>query len=183
MALSPVKSSPPCEVRFAGWVSDTYTLGRCGWNIAIQENIMYGELEMLLHHQELKISGFATVADNFHTMQWRHEGGHGRGPTFTVRNLTADLRVSHRAHLDDFKWVDHQPSMMMVEEFAIHTLPLFAELEKPRAEELIVEPADVSMLLEQIKRMQAPGQKRIRENNQRAERSIHASIVSFREAA
>lgn len=183
MALSPVRSSPPCEVRFAGWVSDTYTLGRCGWNIAMHENCGHGVMEMMLHHRELKISGFATIDGDFHSMQWRHEGAGGRLPTFTVRHLTADLRVNHRAHLDNFSWADTEPSMMMLEEFAIHTLPLFAELEKPRAEELIVEPADVSMLLEQIKRMQAPGQKRIRDNERRADRNIHASIVSFKEAA
>ena len=59
-------------------------------------------------------------------------------------------------------------------------MPFFMELEKPAAQELIVEPDQVGRILELIHKAQEPEQRAIRERNrEREKRQLHTSIVSM----
>ncbi len=191
MAHLPASQGIPIPVRWAGWESDTYRLGRCGWDVAMEENFAHDELHVLLHHRQFRISGLGTCRDYRNLIYGRDAC---KRPMHPIEIQTMATEGQFRVMgdvmpLSDYRWRDTMPSHIICEDFELHTLPLFAELAKPRAEELIVEPADVSAMLEQIKRMQSPRMQEIRaaearrERDQSSVRHFHASIISFKEAA
>jgi hypothetical protein len=190
MALSPVELNPVCRVFFAGFQSDTYTLGSHGWDIALQDVPLHragrGETEMVLHHKPSGMVGTA-VADRWEPMGWRQMRMENCLPEFHVRNMGNQKKVIRMGRLDPyagFDWVETEPTITMVEERDIFTLPLFTRKAAPAAEQLIVEPATVSELLEQIRKAQAPGQAEIRERARRRELAptLHASILTLEAA-
>jgi hypothetical protein len=177
-----VLANPPCEVEFAGWRSDTQRLGRCGWDVSIEEDLhRCDELHMLLFHQPSKLKVWARSRDRFNTRDWRGRGGMlGDLPVFIAEKAASDFRiVLHAGGEFAFKaWADTNPAMV---EMSIHDTPLFLARETPKAEELIVDPQTVSDLLERIKQMQSPDQAEIRQRSrsQHAAPVAHATILSF----
>jgi hypothetical protein len=192
--------NPRSEVRFDGWRSDTFTLGQRGWRISIQENIEYGRFEMMLEHQGTNLIMHAQ--SKIHPMrehqarsasQWYNEMHHGRdefdGPPFDVIRVFAmnpNLKVFHEMPVF-FDWSETRPRSVEVDlqSYNPFEFPIFQRKGQPEAQELIVEPKDVLQLLEQIKQMQAPEQADIRRRNRQREAVplVHASILSFGEAA
>lgn len=196
MALLPTRLNPVCPVHFAGFVADTYSLGRQGWNIAIEEDPQTLCMYMTLFHKSSGLRGIAELTD-FDFYRWRAKdaGSYGSqpSPTFVVRQMGSKLVLRYETGFQPFalqNWVDTVPSTVMTEECEIMQLPLFRKLDTPVAEQLIVEPDDVSAMLEQIRKMQSPEQAAIRARNRSRERGeevdvprIHATILTFPKAA
>jgi hypothetical protein len=96
--------------------------------------------------------------------------------------------------LKEMSWRDTQPEFSEVATSSeLYRLPLFAELHaaRPDTQELIVEPADVQCLLDQILAAQGPMRREIRTRDKRrdadgsaaaAPRQVHAQIVSLHAA-
>ena len=194
MAPLLVERNTPFDVEFAGWRSNSYTLGRCGWRIAVEEIDFDLRRKVLFHHPE---SGLAMI-------------GEGQGEMFEMRRhidpsgARVGLRdsigvvVIHRVAMKgdahrpvtlhfqkepSFYPIDTRPTCM---EFGaqemrdLFQMPFFMELEKPAAQELIVEPDQVGRILELIHKAQEPEQRAIRERSrERDKRKLHASIVSL----
>ena len=184
--------NPPCRVIFAGWESDTYSLGRAGWEISIQRSPRpeyYGAIDtMLLHHPSSKLMLMAECRE-FFTLDWRRNGEMDRDlPVFYVRRAGTDLIIRHEIGIlveHGFSaWADHEPKFI---DTSIRNTPLFLNKAAPAAEQLIVEPATVAELLEQIRKQQAPLQAEIRERDRRRAREaapvLHAQILTFPRAA
>ena len=109
----------------------------------------------------------------------------------------AGMRHTHVLQLPDLKplsWRDSRTEYVEVAtQRELHRLPLFAELHaaRPQTQELIVEPADVQTLLDQILATQGPMRREIRARDKRrdaeggaaaAPRQVHAQIVSLHAA-
>lgn len=175
--------NPPCRVIFAGWESDTARLGRAGWKISIENDLHggYGEVRrMLLHFPACRLNIMATACRNFHTIDWRQRGELFESlPVFTAQHATSDFKIILQEGMSfGFKdWHDTKPAMI---ETNLMNTPLFLKAEAPIAEELIIEPQDVSALLDQIKRMQSPHQAEIRTRSRREQTPMaHATILSL----
>jgi len=133
---------------------------------------------------------FMAVAPENSLYAYRSELGRNY-PIFRVVRLMRGNTVmrsyapTSARELDGYRWVSTEPAMIDVKEWTWGEHPLFRELEKPIAEEIIAEPATVMQLLDQIRSMQAPEQARIRATQRRSEAPpvIHASILSFPTAA
>lgn len=181
MALSLV--NPPCRVIFAGFEADTRHLGVAGWKVSVEENFRGNFMEpvhrMLLHFTPSRLNLIAEC-DPFHTARWRQRGGMLDDlPVFVVQKAACDFRIIMQigTQFSFQKWSDTAPAMV---EADLYSTPLFLAKEAPKAEELIVEPQDVSAMLEQIKRMQSPEQAAIRKRRRQEEAPVaHATILSF----
>lgn len=195
MALSPDSwglRSPIVEVHFAGWRSDTLALQGAGWKLAMEQDAYRGTINLLLHHRELNLTGIAEPWGNRpHYIEMR-DLQRDRVP-FVVRTMRIGMEMRNPITVMPFAnhtLIDAEPSFTEFTNTTLRSLPLFAELDQPRAEELIVEPADVSALLDQIKRMQAPRMKEIRANEAYRDRcappdnvrQFHASIITLKAA-
>lgn len=189
MALSLV--NPPCRVVFAGWESDTYSLGRAGWEISIQKSHrpeIYGAIDtMLLHFPAARLNLMATCRE-FFTRDWRLSGALDRDlPVFNVQRAVTDMIFRHEVGAIPAlfsAWANTTPAFI---DTSIYNTPLFLDKQAPAAEQLIVEPETVAELLDKIRRMQAPEMAAIRERERRRERiatpTLHAQILTFQRAA
>lgn len=185
MALSLARISPPCRVIFAGLEGDTFSMSRQGWDIAVEEDPYRGNIRLLLNHKQAGLQGMAENRGGFFAPDWRMRGGDL--PIFFVSRMAGGMRVVTNSirSFENYSLADMTPSFAMVEEVEIARLPLFAEAKRPPAEELIVDPATVSELLDRIRSQQAPIQKDIRERARRREiiPVQHASIYTLPIAA
>jgi hypothetical protein len=181
-------ANPPCRVLFAGWESDTYSLGRAGWKIALEEHPNHHsftrEFRMILNYPEADLHAVATAhardADDYR----RHPNA--PTPIFQVRQMFSRAMVRFiEPVLVSPQWVNTVPHMMEMSEIEWKQQPLFQQVNTPVAEELIVEPATVAELLDQIRHMQAPEQAAIRARQRRNADvpQMHASIISFPRSA
>lgn len=187
--------SEPAEVWWAGFRSDTLRLQQEGWEIAAEEDVAYDRIRLLLRHQDLRL--YALTDD----VQYRYRAI--ADPRFALKQPQLVFRVVRaaprfevlRSDIDfaAFRQVDAKPQfehsveVKSLEDFRIFATPL------ARTEEIIVEPQTVSAMLDQIRKMQAPEQARIREQQRAAaaresrvadaapRQAFHAQIISLAE--
>lgn len=189
MALSWVERNPILDVEFAGLRSDTCTLGRCGWKLAIEAGVNhYRDMRLvILHHPFLGVTLTGRIElPTFAQFRDPQEARQHMPPVRLERCvMKGHGTVYLQGALPKVEWVETAPTLMEVSRSDLFALPIFAALNAPdpAAEQLIVEPATVSELLDQIRRMQAPEQAAIRERERRRERSttprLHAQILSL----
>jgi len=147
--------SPPCEVWWAGFRTDTLRLQQAGWQIAVEELPYDGSIQMILRHTGHRVDALSKRV--------RHDYFHrdfGAQPTFEITNFVAmgQLRFMGKAH---YTQIDAEPQFAMEEPKSIDDLKIFAT-PLTRTEEIIVEPETVQSLLDRIREMQAPEQAALR---------------------
>lgn len=214
----PVMQSGPLPVHFAGFFSNTYILGRHGWKLALDEDYrhLYSQ-NAVLYHQEMDLSLHGRVhgmsemrraraehADNYmhinpRSPSWENQSElymrakYDDTPHIDIQCAASrDRRVIRMPDLGRMSWRDTMPEVVQVDgPSELHRLPLFAQLlaPRPQTQELIVEPADVQSLLDQIMAAQGPMRREIRARDKRrdqlgqdAPRQVHAQIVSLHAA-
>ena len=202
--------SEPVPVVFAGFHSDTHTLGRAGWNLALEEGRdpydPFGRRDRaLMHHRDLGVTltGIFRNAD-----QLRNQRGRAIAPMFgrahdflTLSGVPHIMLHSIYRQNDMAKprpafdfgegltWRDTSPAYIEAPSCELRHLPLFAQLHPP-AQEVIVDPGTVRTLMDQILRIQGTEQQDMRERDRQRARSegaparrVHAQIVTLAKAA
>jgi hypothetical protein len=178
--------NPECDIYFGGWKANTVELGRHGWNISVEVDPYRREKRMILNSDQYGIQMLAVCRD--FEREYHHDEyiRNHRGPTFHVVHVahTIAFRYSNEIKPMFRSWADTEPKYQEVEMhmMSVRDMPFFLDKEKPMAKELIVEPQEVSVLLEQIMKMQSPKQAEIRKRN-RDTPTVHASILSFQQVA
>lgn len=183
MARSLVSQNRPMPVVWCGWESNTYKLGQCGWEIAIEEVLYDCSMELFMYHPTFDIVARGRCRDVSALRGERIGHFGGSPPIFEIINVCARehiVRMFEHTDLSTFHRIDTMPTMR---EWFGHPceLPLFAELFAPKAgaQELIIDPQDVQAMLDQIMKVQAPIRREIRERDRIRERRVHAEIVSL----
>lgn len=196
MARLPVEHSLRAEVVFAGFTSDTYRLHGAGWQIAVENEDYSGISTMVLRHEKLGVAAYARCMDyqnrlmrsRASTFQAQYMQDH-YPLTYVVEQMARGVLmrgVNIHTQVSGFALIDPTPKMLMMEEQDIYNLPAFAAASAPTpAEELIVDPADVSAMLDMIRKAQSPTQAEIRARARRREiiPTQHATIFTFPLAA
>jgi hypothetical protein len=190
--------SEPVPVQLLGFFTNTYILGRFGWDLALDEDFRdpLGK-NAVLHHKELGLSLFGRLNgwEQLRSDRMDRACGYGwvdSGESDFSRQSAAwyaarDMHLPHieiqRAamrnsqvvrmpELRSMSWRDTAPEYVESDIRELHRLPLFAQLyaARPETQELIVEPQDVQALLDQILAAQGPQRREIRARDRRRER-------------
>lgn len=198
MALLPVEHSIRAVVEFAGFSSDTFTLQRNGWKIAVEELWHDESSTIVIKHEAAGVVGYGRCRDFRSRLRHARESTIGyysfaeaEPPpiTYTIERLSQGLIVRGENIVSGFAGmglIDATPSCIMLDEFDLFNLPAFkSAIAQPTKEDLIVDPADVSAMLEMIRNQQAPIQAEIRERARRREiiPIQHATIFTLPQAA
>lgn len=183
--------SQPCEVFWAGFRSNTYLLQQQGWEIAAEQDYANMSIRILMRHQDLKLFALSR-RENFDF--YRHAGEYTPPPIFYVNNCATRYEVtSIMDRFENFKQIDAAPQFVSTERKSINDLGIFV-VPMVRTEEIIIASSDVSAMLEQIRVMQSPEQKAIRDRERSRSNQgrvpgtmpahkFHAQILSFDKAA
>ena len=189
--------SRPIEIWWSGFRSDTARLQQAGWEIAAEEDVYGGRIRLMLRHQDMRLYAITNQRE------WDYYAPHSQQSPLVFQVVAAAPRLECRVMPEigtgwaDFKQVDAMPQFIPEKIVTPDDLRIFAT-PLVRTEELIVEPQTVAALLEQVRRMQAPEQARIRAKDRLRDKregmsldalprqTFHAQVISindYREAA
>lgn len=178
-----------CEVWWAGFKSDTYTLAREGWQAAIEQMPMsYSDgMRLILKHESLGWAMYCVSHEPYGMlMEYAHHrfGGGGRLPVFVVQHARLDHQMVFVRDMPlnrAWRHVDIAPRMV---EQPLNRSGIFPDY-REQSREIIVAPDKVADLLERITKLQEPELQAIRERNrtreyaERAPEIRHATILSI----
>lgn len=187
MAHTWVEQGSPIPVHWAGWESNTYQLGRCGWKVAHEVDHYRLKDRFMFHHPGYGVTALGEMREPMRSRHNQYKQNHDVSPISIVRMASKGdfhVRMEMRG-FEAFHRIDTETSVIKSSIHELHALPMFASLFDPRPEtqELIVEPQDVQQLLDQILKMQSPSMKDIRARDRKRDqperKQFHAQIISL----
>lgn len=182
--------SRPHPIHFAGWRSDTFTLQQAGWEFSAAQREDMDAVGLAFRHPQLGLKGLTNTipAYLYENLNDHHNGA----PPLNVCWMT-DAQVQFK-HYEVPMWaaqcapVDMRPQMID-EVKSFDDLVRFAPVSLARTVELVVDPDDVSAMMDRILTLQDPArQERYRETVRQGRRAqerpvprqeFHAQIVSL----
>ncbi len=185
--------SYPYKVFFEGFESDTYRLQSAGWQIACDGQYSAALntecLRLLIKHPHLKVTGISEAqaiqrylfsdfdSERFYkSLVFKIIAIH---PQIQVYGVQSTAQITSAFHeIDATPWIMNRVDL--------NSCPIFRTLIKPQ-NEIIIDQADVNILLEEILKKQSPIQRDIREKNRKQEareaiaenKVLHAQITSL----
>jgi hypothetical protein len=157
--------SRPLGIEWAGWRSDTLTLQRCGWRLAVNFEPYDYTYQLLMKNETLRLCGI-TTAMTIESRSMRWDSDLSRLPVFRVVQVAPDIHVRTCTSVDlmpvgNFEEIDATPQFVSSKIESLYDLNVFAT---KWAEQVLVDKADMTVIehLEAIKRLQSPKQQEIR---------------------
>lgn len=183
--------SSPFTIRWAGFESDTLKLQHNGWKLAVENNYIFHadlhQIRFILKHDYLQLIAITELSSRDIDMrdgygEWYHRT-RGELPFCHIQAIGREIVYAHGTPLNirDFQHIDAMPKMV---EKKLSEISLFSTIIQPDSA-FIVEPEQISQLLEKIVACQAPKQKEIRERiknqslREALNQTVHAQIISM----
>lgn len=178
--------SRPQRVHLLGFESDTYRMQQCGWDLSVDEEHYGMYLQVVARHRDAQLVlvsnrislDYRTPYSELEPTQVIHFVGIARAMEVVRANI----------NLSRFEPIDATPQLIELDSERIaagDAHRIFAPAQR-RTEEIIVEPATVASLLEEIKKLQLPEQDAIRQRNRaregfdvRPRQTLHAQIITL----
>ena len=181
--------SRPHPIYWAGWRSDTRTLQQAGWEFSASQREDLDEVGLAFRHPNLGLRG---VTNTIPAYVYAQMHDHHEGPVFHVAWMTDAHVQVQTVHIPEWASacspVDMKPQYVH-EVKTFEDTVRFAPVNMTRTAELIVDPDDVSAMMDRILTLQDPArQKRyreaVRQGRAGSERPVprqtfHAQIVSL----
>lgn len=178
--------SRPCEIHWAGWKTDSYTLERRGWTLSAIQSVDTLRMRLAMHHIDTGIRMIAQ-GQEFDFMQHHDRqrvGVEAPLPVFTVLDTSIGtmMRVINGDgdNFADFNPISARP---LYTSQAIKDLDDYKIFATHQTMGIIVDPNDVDSLMSRIMKLNQPELAQVRENNRRRERAaghvLHAQILTL----
>jgi hypothetical protein len=175
-------------VYWAGFRSTTRELQHHGWEFAVEEFAPYDRIRFMLRHDRGGFTGYAEVERRYvyESADRQYRNDDALRQPIEIQWVRMDHQVKfiriERPVLRSFTRVDMEPDHFGSREYgSVASSGLFRPWSE-NGQELIVEPASVLQLLEQIKSMQSPELAAARARNRaRPPRGHHEALDSSRE--
>jgi hypothetical protein len=177
-------------VHWAGWESDTYTLQQNGWELSAEQDVRMMALRIALRHKAMQCVAVTSLFTDFRYEYYAREPIDV--PFLNIQYFATRMSVQ----VMERQWPNFQPIDAAPQFLSDTTVKSFEDLKwfatpLARTEEIIVDPLEVGAMLEQIRKMQAPEQERIRQKQRLAasregmsidampRQQFHAQIISI----
>lgn len=177
--------SRPQRVHLLGFESDTYRMQQCGWDLSVDQESYGTSMRVVARHRDARL---IVVSNNIGLDLWSRHEPFLIEPIHFVGIGTAMEVVRANINLSRFEPIDATPQLIELDSERIaagDAHRIFAPAQR-RTEEIIVEPATVASLLEEIKKLQLPEQDAIRQRNRaregfdvRPRQTLHAQIITL----
>lgn len=183
--------SSPVELEWAGWRSDTHRLQQAGWEISVDQDIRMRGVQIAIRHKDFQIYGISSMLDLDYFRIAGDMQGFPRGLVLPIHYMASRITMQVPFGIGDGMMpIDATPQFITqeyrdLEDYRIFATPL------ARTDEIIVDPNDVSKLLDMIREVQLPEQEEIRARNKLREsregqyidaiprQQFHAQILSI----
>jgi len=158
--------SNPVQLYWAGWKTDTYSLGQEGWQISAEEDPRSRSMRIAIRHPKAGISGISEIADFPYRSDFTNALIGNTAPTMLRfhdihRRIYAEF-MRYKGGFD-FHAIDPRPSFV---EREVHSIEDFAHFSKIGMEEpkhqILLKEASIQQILDMALQIQEPEQERIR---------------------
>lgn len=157
--------SRPMGVEWAGWRTDTLTLQRNGWEMAIEFDICYHAYRLLLRHKMMRLYALTDAMRIEEAMS--HNGNLADVPVFHICGVAPTIRSLEvpGINFSAFREIDAAPRVVTNKITCVEDLNIFAAPMPGAKGEVLIDGADMSVIehLEAIKRLQSASQQEIRD--------------------
>lgn len=165
---------PVIELHWAGWTSDTFKLQRAGWNFSARQDPINDMLEFMLRHKQYKMYG-QSYATGFH--QYYSENSMMGNSFRHIDIALASDFIMYGMNERDFAPIDvtPKPYFLDLKPTRMSDLKIFKELNVD-AQQILLNKASMSEILNVALSRQAPMQDEIRERMIKDKRLLKAGI-------
>lgn len=163
--------SPPIEVHWLGWRSDTHTLGRHGWDLSANEMPEHNRVAIAIRHHDGQIYGTSEFEKHAYHEDWyskRHRYIDGNSGMSIHRDLQFRMTLAHSIAFHNagppmtlWEPVDPFPTVMATTIRRIEDMEIFRKL-PPEERRIIIPPPSFDKILQMALEHQAPKQKELR---------------------
>jgi len=169
--------SPITEVYWAGWRSDTYSLQKAGWQIAMQEIHTRFQYQFAFSHPQYQFWGLSEPIEAREVMRFQQDGCQGRRkmPMIIIYHMASDIQLEVETMNTQFVPIDATPNIIKVEIISMADMNIFRTIGNDVKEILVPKP-NVASLLNQIIESQAPYQKELREKKRQNYHKFQSQI-------
>ena len=179
--------SSPIKIIWAGFESDTLRLQNNGWSLAIEDEHDFvfarHRIRFILRHEMLDLHALTDIeeVDGSRLLDFKNIPC-----LFNIRVMARDIhfRSVPAFNFAAISQIDARPEMVEITDQSIRDLQIFKTLIKPD-HALIIEPDQISSLLEKIVACQSPKQAEIKERIRKSDardnfkQTLHAQILSI----
>lgn len=159
--------SPITDVYWAGWKSNTLSLQKAGWQMAIKDLPHLSKCQFAFTHPEYKLWGLSEPLNMMDVprilVSNRQFSNQQYFPPIVIYAMASDLRIEVSSFNNDheFEPIDATPSIIKVENISMADMNIFRTIGNSR--EIFIPEQDSVSLLNKILELQAPHQKELRE--------------------
>ena len=179
MALSESRLvSEPQRVVWAGFETTTPRLQQAGWEIAAEQDFTCDGCRLVFRHRDMQCIAITNTVRFYDLARMTHlepqrrfyaEPGRDWALTFHVVRMSHGIQMAlYDDNRPNFKLIDAQSQFVKREYVNLEDMGIFAT-PLVRTEELIVEPDQVSAILEKLREAQVPEQAAIRARQRQRE--------------
>lgn len=158
--------SRPMGVEWAGWRTDTVTLQRSGWELAVSFDYAYHAYRLLLRHKMMRLYAVSDVS-HVESMLDRYHERMAEWPVFQIIGCAPSVQTLNVPSINfaAFREIDATPQFTDQRITRVEDMNIFATPMPGSKGEVLVDGADLSVIehLEAIKRLQAASQEEIRQ--------------------
>jgi hypothetical protein len=166
--------SRPIGIEWAGWRTDTATLGRNGWDIAVDFRIERMSYSLILRHKVMSLYAMTNVIEIQDIISSPHYSAEHM-PVFHVVCVAPRIQLHQVPVVGPvlYREIDPNPQINTSRISSIEDLNIFAQAMPGSKGEVLVDGADMTVVehLEAIKRLQSAKQKEIRDRILRSRES------------
>lgn len=165
--------SAPCPVHWAGWQSDTLTMQRNGWMLAVEKDTYRGTIRLAATHRArnaFMVSDPVEIRPEFVSGRHAHLREMWAPIQFHMSHFAGEVTIVCQGNEPAFVAIDAEPRYVRAKEKRLVDLDIFRPITSPQAEEILIEKADMTVIehLEAIKNLQSDRQRELREQARRA---------------
>lgn len=171
----PKISSPRCDVVWAGWRSDTFTLQQAGWQFSAEQDIAAMRFRFAIKHPNYRIYGLSQLVDFAEYQEFYGNHRFDRPAPLVINHMVSRAESRLIDDLSKFNPVDCEPQLNMESKIkSIEDFMIFRPIDK--AKEIIVPDFQINDLLKMIIEKQDPKQAEIREKKRKEWRKFQREI-------
>lgn len=157
----PSVKNPPMRLSWVGWESDTYRLGRAGWEISVHQDPHRGIMTFAIRHKDMDVRGMSHRL-SFEYQRYRYSG-FDLPPVEVQLANRFNISHVHTGDMFDFEPVDTVPRYEIAEITSIDDFKIFKPLPEQIEKEVYLKPASMKEILDLALAHQEPEQEQIRQ--------------------
>ena len=154
----------PVRLNWAGWETDTYQLGRLGWQISAKQDVYRNTMGIAINHPHLQIQGISIVEEFLFRELMEGRCAPRLPITLQFQTMAREVYINTVDSQEiGFSAVDFQPTVCESRITKLEDFANFKTISEVPKNAIYLKEANIDQILQMALKKQAPEQDRIRQ--------------------